>query len=334
METSNRDYYDILGIPRNASAEEIQRAYRNLARRWHPDLNRDPAAEERFKELSEAYEVLADPESRARYDRFGPAWRQASAEPAGGAGGPFGAGAGRRVYVNTGGGPGSGGFGGSGGFSAGDFGDLGGLGGAGFEDLLGGLFGRGTEGRGGFGRMPGADQEAEITLSVEEAYTGGRRRITLNTASGQRSYEVDIPPGVTDGQRVRLAGEGGSGGGGGPAGDLYLVVRLAPHPLYRIDGRDITVDLPVTPWEAALGGSVPVNTPAGTARVDLPPGSPSGRRLRLRGRGMPNRRGPAGDLYAEVRIVVPPDPTPRERELFQRLAEESGFEPRDRTGRG
>ncbi|MER7519251.1 DnaJ C-terminal domain-containing protein [Streptomyces sp. NPDC126499] len=334
METSNRDYYDVLGVSRNASAEEIQRAYRNLARRWHPDLNKDPGAEERFKELSEAYEVLADPESRARYDRFGRAWRQAGEETAGGAGGPFGAGAGRRVYVNTGGGPGSGGFGGFGTGDLGDLGDLGGLGGAGFEDLFGGLFGRGTADRGGFGRMPGADQEAEITLSVEDAYAGGRRRITLNTSAGQRSYEVNIPPGVTDGQRVRLAGEGGSGSGGGPSGDLYLVVRLAPHPRYRVDGRDITVDLPVAPWEAALGASVPVQTPAGTATVDLPAGSSSGRRLRLRGRGMPNRRGPDGDLYAEVRIVVPADPTPTERQLFQRLAEESGFDPRHRTGRG
>ncbi|MFF8605683.1 DnaJ C-terminal domain-containing protein [Streptomyces sp. NPDC015346] len=334
MATSNRDYYDVLGVARNASAEEIQRAYRNLARRWHPDLNKDPGAEERFKELSEAYEVLSDPDSRARYDRFGPAWRQAREEPAGGPGGPFGAGGGRRVYVNTGGQ----GFSGFGGADFADLGGLGGMGGGGFEDLFGGLFGGGGgAGRGGFGRMPGADQEAEITLSVEDAYAGGRRRVTLDTSAGPRGYEVNIPPGVVDGQRIRLAGEGGSGTGGGPSGDLYLVVRLAPHPRYRVDGRDITVDLPVTPWEAALGASVPVETPGGTTRVELPPGSSSGRKLRLRGRGMPSRRGPAGDLYAEVRIVVPADPTPTERDLFQRLAKESHFDPRasrDSRGRG
>ncbi|MGW0425320.1 DnaJ C-terminal domain-containing protein [Streptomyces sp. NPDC003015] len=324
MATSNRDYYDVLGVARDASTEDIQRAYRNLARRWHPDLNKDPGAEERFKEISEAYEVLSDPDSRARYDRFGPAWRQAREDQAAtGAGGPFGAGGGRRVYVNTG--PGFGGFGEGdfGGFGQGDFG---GLGGAGFEDLLGGLFG--GAGRGGFGRMPGADQEAEITLSVEDAYTGGRRRVTLNTSAGPRSYEVNIPPGVTEGQRVRLAGQGGTGSGGGRAGDLYLIVRLAPHPRYRVDGRDITVDLPVTPWDAALGASVPVDTPGGTARVDLPPGSSSGRKLRLRGRGMPNPRGTAGDLYAEVKIMVPAHPTPAERDLFERLAKESQFDPR------
>ncbi|MGW3074689.1 MULTISPECIES: DnaJ C-terminal domain-containing protein [unclassified Kitasatospora] len=329
---SNRDYYDVLGVSRQAGGEEIQNAYRRLARRWHPDLNKEPGAEERFKEISEAYQVLSDPGSRARYDRFGPAWQQVGEGATAGPGGPFwagGAGGGRRVYVNTGGGQGfgAGGFGagdfGAGGFGAGGFG-AGGFAGADFEDLFGGA-GRGP---GGFGRMPGADQEAEITLPVEDAYTGGRRRITLDTAAGERSYEVNIPRGVTDGQRIRLAGQGGAASGGGQAGDLYLVVRLAPHPRYRVQGRDITVDLPVAPWEAALGASVPVETPGGPAKVDLPPGSSSGRRLRLRGRGMPNPRGPAGDLYAEVKIMVPPEPAPAERDLYRRLAEESGFDPR------
>ncbi|MDN3294329.1 DnaJ C-terminal domain-containing protein [Streptomyces ficellus] len=349
MATTNRDYYDVLGVSRNASTEEIQRAYRGLARRWHPDLNKDPGAEERFKEISEAYEVLSDPENRKRYDRYGHAWQQVREDASAGPGGPFGAGGGQRVYVNTGGGPGFGsgfgtGFGGGdlGGDRGGDLG--GGFGGMDVEDLLSGLFGGaggrvggragGRAGPGGFGRMPGADQEAEITLGVEDAYAGGRRRITLNTAAGPRSYEVNIPAGVTDGQRIRLAGQGGSGSGGGPAGDLYLNVRLAPHPRYRVDGRDITVDLPVTPWEAALGASVPVETPGGTARVDLPPGSSSGRKLRLRGRGMPNPRGGAGDLYAEVKIMVPAGLTPTERDLFERLAKESRFDPRNPSGRG
>jgi curved DNA-binding protein len=184
-------------------------------------------------------------------------------------------------------------------------------------------------GGGGRGRtVAGADQEAELTLSVEEAYRGGRREITLNGPDGPRSYTVTIPPGVTDGQRIRLAGEGGRGLGGGPAGDLYLVVRLRPHPRYRVEGKDITVTLPLAPWEAALGATVPVVTPGGETKVTVPAGSSTGRRLRLRGEGMPDRRGRAGDLYAEVAIMVPPRLTDRERELFGQLAEVSTFDPR------
>ncbi|GAA3342351.1 J domain-containing protein [Amorphoplanes nipponensis] len=302
------DYYQILGVSRTAGQDDIQRAYRKLARRHHPDINREPGAEETFKQINEAYEVLSDDRKRARYDRFGDAWRQVPEGyegPAPGAG-PFPGAGGRRVYVHN---PGRGSVG------------------TGLDDLLGGLFG------GGFGpatrfSAPGADSEAELELPVEDAYTGGRRRITLQTSAGARGYEVAIPAGVTDGQRIRLAGQGAAGLGGGPRGDLYLVVRLAPHPRYRVEGRDITVDLPVAPWEAALGASVPVDTPGGPVRVQVPPGSSTGRRLRLRGRGMPHPRGTAGDLYAEVRIVVPPQPSAAERALWQRLAEASGFDPR------
>jgi curved DNA-binding protein len=313
--TTTGDYYRALGVDRSAGQDEIQRAYRRLARRFHPDLNKDPGAEERFKDINEAYEVLSDPKKRARYDRYGAQWRQVPEDydgPAPGAG-PFGGG-GRRVYVNTGGG----GF------------DEAGFGGVDVEDLLGGLFG----GRaGGFGRgsrvsAPGADSEAEIELSVEDAYAGGRRRITLQTASGPRSFDVNIPAGVADGQRIRLAGQGATGIGGGARGDLYLIVRLAPHPRYRLDGRDITVELSVAPWEAALGASVPVDTPGGPVQVQVPAGSSSGRRLRLRGRGMPNTRGSAGDLYAEVKIVVPARLTADERELWNRLAQTSRFDAR------
>jgi curved DNA-binding protein len=233
----------------------------------------------------------------------------------------------RRVYVR----PPGGGFGGIG--SAG----------GGIDDLLGSLFGWAGPGMGGFGSgmggfgagvsTPGADSEAEIELSVEEAYAGGRRRIMLQTAAGARSYEVTIPAGVTDGQRIRLAGQGTSGLSGGPRGDLYLVVRLAPHPRYRVDGRDITVDLPVAPWEAAVGASVPVATRASSAQVQVPPGSSSGRRLRLRGRGMPNPTGAPGDLYAKVRIIVPARPSAAERELWQRLADAARFDARgERAG--
>ena len=204
-----------------------------------------------------------------------------------------------------------------------------------FDDLLGGLFGRRGGRAGGFGGgpVPGANTEAEIELSVEDAYTGGRRRITLATPSGSRSYEVTIPAGVTDGQRIRLAGQGGQGVGGGPPGDLHLVVRLAPHPQYRVEGRDLTVELPISPWEAALGATVPVQTPAGQAQVNVPAGSSTGRKLRLRGRGLPNPKGPAGDLYAEVRVMVPAQLSRAERKLFEQLAEKSYFDPRSAATR-
>jgi curved DNA-binding protein len=320
--TTTGDFYQVLGVDRSASQQDIQRAYRTLARRFHPDINKDPGAEERFKQINEAYEVLSDESKRAHYDRFGEAWRQVPEDYDGPPPGtePF-AGGGRRVYVNTGGGFGAGPFSESGGGAS--FADV--------DDLFGELFG----GAGVRSRMraPGADSQAEIELSVEDAYAGGRRRITLQTAAGPRSYEVTIPAGVVDGQRIRLAGQGAAGLGGGPRGDLYLVVRLAPHPRYRVDGREITVDLPVAPWEASLGASVPVDTPGGPVQVHVPPGSSSGRRLRLRGRGMPNPKGPAGDLYAEVRIVVPPQPTDRQRDLWRQLAEASDFDPRgERAG--
>ena len=322
-----RDYYEVLGVSRTADAEELQEAYRRLARRYHPDVNKDPAAEERFKEVNEAYHVLADPDTRARYDRFGPDFRRipegAEREAAGAGarrpgGRPGGAGRGptfdeEQVFVS---------------------GEEG-LGGIDLEDLFGGLFG-GRGGRGGraSGPMAGADQEAELELTVEEAYRGGRRWVSLAGPDGQRSYEVTIPPGVVDGQRIRLAGQGGRGTGGAGPGDLYLMVRIAPHPRYRLDGRDLHVELPVSPWEAALGATVPVDTPGGEAKVKVPAGSSSGRRLRLRGQGMPNPRGQPGDLYAEVRIMVPRRLSRRERELFEELANASSFDPRSERRRG
>ena len=318
-----RDYYEALGVPRTASAEELQQAYRRLARRHHPDVNKDPGAEERFKEVNEAYQVLSDPDTRARYDRFGPDFRripEGAEREAAGAGfggfrgrGPQPGGRSRRVYVDEGGQR-----------IYVDEGGLGdeGLGGIDLDDLLGGLFG----GRGG--PVAGADQEAELELTVEEAYRGGRRWVGLAGPDGQRSYQVTVPAGVVGGQRIRLAGQGGQGTGGAAPGDLYLVVRIAPHPRYRLEGRDIHVQLPVSPWEAAIGATVPVDTPAGEAKVKVPPGSSSGRRLRLRGQGMPNPSGQPGDLYAEVQIMVPPEPSRRERELFEELAKASGFDPR------
>lgn len=306
-----RDYYEVLSVSPDATADQIQQAFRTLARKYHPDVNRDPAAEDRFKEVNEAYQVLSDPDTRKRYDRFGEDFRQVPQDwdqrAAAGAGGFGGAGrSGGRVRSGHG-------FGGAGGGAGG---------GINIEDLFGDMFGGG----GGFGPIPGADQEAVLELTVEEAYRGGKRQISLDG----RNYAVTIPAGVIDGQRIRLAGEGGRGSGDGPAGDLYLRVRITADPQFRLDGRDVTVDLPVSPWEAVLGTTVAVRTPGGEAKVKVPPGSSTGRRLRLRGEGMPNPRGAAGDLYAEIKVMVPPKPSARERELFEQLAAVSTFDPRRR----
>jgi curved DNA-binding protein len=320
MAAEKRDYYQVLGVPRTATGEEIQRAYRTLARRNHPDVNKEPGAEERFKEITEAYGVLSDPKSRRKYDRFGAQWRQVPDDFE------------QRVGARQGGrqraSAGSGFRGGGGPFrSQGGFGEE-----VDLEDLLGNLFGRrgGAGDQFGRGPVPGADTEAEITISVEDAYHGGRRRVTLPGPPGGRAreFEINIPAGVTEGQRIRLAGQGSGGARGGAAGDLYLVVHIAPHPRYRLNGRDITVELPVTPWEAALGAKVPVETPGGAVQVAVPPGTSSGRRLRLRGRGLPNPRGVPGDLYAEVKIMVPPKLSDAERRLFQELAKVSSYNPR------
>jgi curved DNA-binding protein len=307
MAVGSRDPYEVLGVPRDASDEDIRAAYRRLARRYHPDVNKEPGAEDRFKEISEAYETLRDPERREQYDRYGAA------------GAPGGGGPGR----GTGPGPdaGPGGFGG--GFATGggfDDVDLG-FGGGDFGDIFGGLFGdrRGRRGFGGGFSTRGEDQEAVLELSLREAAQGGRRRLSLDGAE----FEVDIPPGVRDGQRIRLAGQGGGGVGGGPSGDLFLRVRIRSDPRFRVEGSDVYTDLPVTPWEAALGATVEVETLDGTAQVRVPPGSSSGRRLRLRGEGLGD-----GDLYAVVQIRVPPRLTSRERELFEQLAEVSDFNPR------
>jgi curved DNA-binding protein len=316
----SRDFYETLGVPRGASQEELQRAYRKLARAYHPDVNKDPGAEERFKDIAEAYDVLSDPEQRRRYDAFGADFRQVPPDvdpqtwaraQAGAAAG--GARRGGRTGARRGGEPADDWF------QSGSAQDID------LEGLFGGMFGGR---RGGWGPVAGADQEAELELSVEEAYAGGRRSITLSGPTGTRTLEVNVPPGVTDGQRIRLAGQGGQGSDGAAAGDLYLVVRLAPHPRYRVQGRDVTVDLPLAPWEAALGASVAIDTPGGEAKVKVPPGTSSGRRLRLRGRGLPNPRGRPGDLFAEVRIMVPPKLTAAERRLFEQLAAASTFDPR------
>jgi curved DNA-binding protein len=314
MAVGYQDYYEALEVPRTASSEEIRRAYRRLARKYHPDVNKEPGAEDRFKEIAEAYEVLRDDEKRARYDRLGPNWK-----------------AGQDVSGSSGFGEG---FRSQDGFGDVQF-DFGG--GADFSDFFESLFGqrgarpgaRGAGARGGFDgfSMRGGDQEAVLELTLEEAASGGRRRVSLGDG---RDFEVEIPRGVRDGQRIRLAGQGSSGPGGGQPGDLFLRVRIKPHPRFRVEGRDLYVDLPVAPWEAALGGEAPVPTLTGTARLKVPAGSSTGRRLRLRGQGLPSPDGSAGDLYAVLAVHVPKRLTKDERRLFEELASVSKFDPRKR----
>jgi curved DNA-binding protein len=298
MSIASENYYESLGVPRDASAEDIRRAYRTLARRYHPDINKEPGAEDRFKEISEAYEVLRDPEKRTRYDR-----------------------------LSTRGGRGRGG---GGSFDGGE--DNGGVsfdvGDGDFSDLFDQLFSRRGARRSdpfeGFS-MRGSDLEAVLELGLTEAAAGGRRRLSIDG----RSVEVDIPRGVRDGQLIRISGQGTPGTGGRPPGDLILRIQLRPNPRFRVEGGDLYTDLPVTPWEAALGAEVPVPTLDGTAQVKVPAGSSCGRRLRLRGQGLPgNARLPPGDLYAVVTIQVPKRLAKRERELFQQLADHSKFDPR------
>lgn len=286
------NHYETLGVPRDASQEDIQRAYRNLARKWHPDVNQRPGAEDRFKEISEAYDVLSDPEQRRRYDAFGSDFRKA---PPGAENMGFGRGG------------------------------RGAAGGPSLDDLLGGLFG---QGRRQSGPRRGNDQNASVTLSIEEAFSGSQRNLTLKGPRGSKDVAVNIPAGVTEGQKIRIRGEGDPGLSGGPAGDLLLEVSFAPHPIFTASGRDLSTAVPISPWEAALGANISVPTVTGSAQVRVPPGSSSGKRLRLAGRGLPNPKGDAGNLYAELSIVVPTELTEREAELFEELANESLFKPR------
>jgi len=300
MSVGFKDYYEVLGVPRDAGEDDIRRAYRKLARQYHPDINHESDAEERFKEVGEAYEVLNDPERRERYDRLG------DPRSAGGAGPDmadfedvFGRGGfGPDVRV--------------------EFGE------GGFSDFFESLFGQGA-GTADGGPLRGRDREAVLDLSLEEALEGGRRRLSLDS---DESFEVNIPAAVREGQRIRIAGKGAPGRGGGPPGDLYLLVHLRPHRRFRREGDDLQVDLRVAPWEAALGATVPVATLSGTAQVKVPPGSSSGRRLRLRGRGLPTRDGGRGNLYATVEVAVPKDLSDEQRDLFEKLAAASDFDPR------
>ena len=314
---AERDYYEVLGVKRGASEDEIRSAYRRLARKHHPDLNPgNPQAAETFKGINAAYEVLSDPQKRKLYDQFGVEGLRAGAQ----AGGPQGGGGpGGFRYTWTGeGSPFE-----DAAFEA--FGGAGGGGGAGaslFEELFSRLGG----GRGGRGRRPamrGEDAQAELTLSFEQAVRGVETSLTVQRPGPDGSVrpqhiQVRVPPGVRDGQRLRLAGQGGPGMGG-PPGDLYLVIRVHPHPYFRREGQDIYIDVPISVAEAALGAAVEVPTVHGRTSVRIPPGTASGARLRLKGQGVAGPRGSRGDQYCVLRIVPPKSLDERRRKLFEEL---------------
>lgn len=339
MAIKYQDYYETLGVPRDASQEQIQAAYRKLARKYHPDINKSSDAEDKFKRIGEAYEVLRDPAKRKRYDTLGNNWEagQDFTPPPGWDFFNYGQGARSRTGSRRGGQE----------FDFQFFGDFGESPFSGFSDFFETLFGGGTVGFGGAGggrqggtrsqALRGQDQEAEITIPLEDAFRGTKRSVSLETmipsAGGQarretKTLEVKIPAGTTDGQRLRLRGQGGRTSGEGTQGDLYLRIRIAPHPIYRLTGHDLELDAPVTPWEAVLGARIDVPIIGGKASVKLQPGTQSGQRLRLRGKGFPKKNGGHGDLYVRIRIEVPKNLSSRERQLFEELSKTSAFRPR------
>jgi curved DNA-binding protein len=320
-----KDYYQVMGVPRTASQDDIKRAYRKLARKYHPDVSKEKDAEARFKDLQEAHEVLKDPEKRAAYDQLGSNWKQGQdfrPPPDWGKGFEFS----------------------RGGAAGGDFG--------GFSDFFSQLFGEGSPfggatrsggpGRGGRAQRgfaaQGQDHVARVEIDLEDAFRGSSRTIELRSpqmsSDGHvtvkpRTLRVSIPAGVTEGQQIRLAGQGSPGIGGGPPGDLLLEVSFRAHPLFKVEGRDVTLRLPVAPWEVALGETVSVPTLGGTVEMRLPAGARTGQKLRLRGRGLPGS--PPGDQLVELEIVLPPD-SPQARMLFEQMKRELPFDPRASLG--
>jgi curved DNA-binding protein len=340
MPVEFKDYYKVLGVERTASADDIRKAFRKLARTYHPDVAKDKkTAEEKFKEINEAYEVLGDADKRKKYDELGAGWNQRGPQP-----GPGGQ-AYRTHSWRTGEPGGEEGFE----FNGTGFSDF-------FEQFFGGG-GRFNQGRGGFAgheSEKGEDVEAVLMVTLEEAMKGAVRPITMrrNVAcpdcngtgrkgrqvcstcfgTGQitktENYKVKIPAGVRDGQRLRVSGQGEPGAGGGPRGDLFLRVRLASHPDYRVEGGDLYYDLDLAPWEAALGAKVTVPLLSGSLNIKIPPGTQNGQRLRVKDHGLPSPGGGSGDLYVVARIQMPKETTETEKKLWEQLAQASHFNPR------
>ncbi len=316
-----QDYYETLGVSRDATPEQIRKAYRTLARKHHPDVNpNDSSAEEKFKHINEAYEVLKDPEKRKRYDQLGANWK---------AGQDFRPPPGFESFSFNFGGPGGGGGGGFSDFFEALFGAAGGMGGgprvhrprtgptgfSGFQDFS------------GFEAGPGAfqgDVESEIEVPIEKIITGGQMTVRVAVpGEAPHSYDIRIPQGIAEGRKIRLSGQGRGGG------DLFLKIKYAKDGPYKVEGNDLIAEARVAPWEAALGAKVPVETPGGKIALTIPSGSSSGRRLRIRGQGLPNDNGAKGDLYVQVMICVPSAPTEKEKDLLKQWAETSRFNPRD-----
>lgn len=295
-----KDYYETLGVERDAKDSEIKQAYRRLARKYHPDVSRESDAEQKFKEVGEAYEVLRDSKKRQAYDQLGANWRAGQDfQPPPGWQDVFNAGFSNQAFSQAG-------------FEA-----------SGFSDFFDSLFGRGFA-HGQPLKTKGADQHSSLSVSLEETYSGVTRSVRLHNG---RSLEVKIPPGVTSGTRIRLTGQGGAGVGGGPKGDLYFEVQVLPHQLYSLNGRDVLLDLPVSPWEAALGARVQVPTLGGRVETHIPAGSKSGRKLRLKKRGLPGT--PAGDQIVTLQIVAPEASTERDRKFYRDMAQHFKFNPRE-----
>ncbi len=307
-----KDYYKILGVARDATQDEIKRAYRKLARKYHPDVSKEADAEQKFKQLGEANEVLKDTEKRAAYDQLGVDWQaqQDFRPPPGWAsgfefhGGPRGAG-----------------------------------GNEDFSDFFKSLFGRaggaaGSHHRQGF-QMQGEDHHARVLIDLEDSYNGASRSISLqmpeltrdgHVKTARRTLKVRIPKGIRQGQQIRLSGQGSPGTGGGKAGDLYLEIEFNPHGIYRVEGSDVYLELPLAPWEAALGAAVKVLTPAGTVDLKIPANSKAGKKLRLKGRGIPAKT--PGDLYVVIQISLPPADDEKARAMYERMRDELSFNPR------
>lgn len=312
-----KNYYEILGIERGASQDEVKKAYRKLARKYHPDVSKETDAEARFKEVGEAYEVLKDPEKRAAYDQLGANWKagsQFNPPPDWDAGFEFSGGG----YTSQ---------------NASDHSDF-------FENLFSQGYSRSQAGgQQRSYRARGEDTHAKVLIDLEDAYNGATRTLTLrhpeldaqgNVVNRERTLNVKIPKGVKEGQKIRLSGQGSPGYGGGPAGDLYMEIAFNPHPLYRIDGRDLYLDLPMTPWEAALGAKVKVPTPAGAVDLTLPANTRGGQKLRLKGRGIPGKE--PGDIYVIPQIILPPADTDEAKALYEKMRDELNFNPRSHLG--